>query len=250
MDPVRLAIDARERGDYDTALALLVAAERDARLPGETLKPPSFIHLVEWGQLAEIHAPARAALAALRDEHVALLFSGDSHSGDPASDGAPRSRFWDIAWFNDILGDTRSTYEVFARLAETAPEVAQQHAWRALPAIVAEKDFAFGARYLPEPLERLDELNATARFRPLLPPAGHAPLLSALLTNFTRAVMLCTAILEGTGRDGEAAALRAKALAGIDSAELRALAEREFAHRGTIARMVSEHQAALPPLAD
>ncbi|GGY57828.1 hypothetical protein [Pseudoduganella albidiflava] len=247
MEPVRQAIMARQAGDYDGALRVLAGIADDLRRDDPTLPPLPFIVLFEWGQLIEVHSPARDALAALRDEHVRRLLDGDTDSAEEAFGGRTHSRFWDIAWFNDTLGDSRSTYEVFLHLLRTTPEVAARYSSRALPAIVEQGDYALGERYLPEPLSQLGELNATARWAPLLPADFRPPHLSALLSGYVQALRLRGAILHGLGRHAEAGALRMAGLAGIESEELRALAEKELVAPGAISQLVATHQASLPP---
>jgi hypothetical protein len=243
MDDLRRATDAHRQGDHEGALRILLEIEGAARHAGTPLRPPAFTVMVEWAQLAEAYPPARAALVALRDEHAALLRSGDLHSGTSRFSDEPTSRFWDIAWFNDILHDTHSTHELFTWLMQALPEEAQRQSMRALPAIVAEGDFALAARYMREPLMLLDEVNGTARFQPLLPAINRAPRLAATLTNYIKDVGLQCAILAGLGHADEAKDLRATALAGIESAELRALAQRELENPGTITKMVTDHLA-------
>ncbi|QBE62477.1 hypothetical protein [Pseudoduganella lutea] len=247
MDAVRLAIARREAGDFDGALAILRGIADDLRRNDPALPPLPFIVMFEWSVLMELHPPARDALVALRDEHVQRLLHGDVDSAHQEFDGSPHSRFWDIAWFNDTLKDWRSNHELFVHLEQTAPEVARRYAWRALPAIVAQGDFALGARYMPDPLEELVGLNGAATFRPLFPPGRQAPLLSALLSGYCRDVGLRCAILTGLGREAEALAFRAQALAGITSASLRDMAERELAHPGSMGQLMGEHEARKPP---
>jgi hypothetical protein len=247
VEPVRRVIAARQAGDHAEALRLLLEIVADLRREHPALPMPPFGVLFEWRLVMEAYAPARDALAALRDEHVRRLLDSDIHGGQADVDDNGHSRFWNIAWLNDTLQDQRSTYEVFLHLAEALPGVAERYAWRALPAIVAERDYALGARYLPEPLDDLFELNATARFRPLFPTGHQAPLLSALLSNFCRNVSLRVAILAGLGRSAEAQAFRAEALAGIVSGELRQMAERELASPGTMATLMGAHVARQPP---
>ncbi|MBB3223140.1 hypothetical protein [Pseudoduganella umbonata] len=247
MEPVRQAIAARDAGDYAEALRVLQGIADDLRRENPGLPPLPFRVMFEWGRLIEVHPPARAALEALRDEHVHRLQQGDADSAQVEFDGSRHSRFWDIAWFNDTLADSRSTYEVFLHLLRATPEVAARCSSRALPAIVEQGDYALAGHYLPDPLARLGELNATAQWSPLLPAGSRAPHLAAMLTGYTNDLRLRSAILHGLGRHAEAAALRVTGLAGIESEELRALAERNLADPDAIGRLIGEHQVSLPP---
>ena len=60
-----------------------------------------------------------------------------------------------------------------------------------------------------------------------------------------RDVRLREATLRGLGREAEAQALRAAALAGITSDEMRAFAEREATEPGTIMLEVTGHRMAM-----
>lgn len=250
MEQVRQAIAAREAGDYDGALRVLLDIADQLRRENPALPPLPFSVMFEWGRLMELHRPARAALAALRDEHVRRLQDGDTDSAQEEFDGSHHSRFWDIAWFNDTLDDSRSTHEVFLHLMREQPEVADRYAFRALPAIVEQGDYALGERYLPQPLSQLGELNATALWSPLLPSSARAPHLAALLSGYARDLRLASAILHRLGRHAEGSSLRVAGLAGIESEELRALVEKELADPHAIGRLVGEHQASLPPPAE
>jgi hypothetical protein len=125
MDPIRQIDQAHEAGNHDEALRLLLELDAQARRDDPTLPLPPFIVLFAWGQLAAVYQPARLALQALRDEHVARLESGDIHTGQRDFAGKPHSRFPDIAMFNDKLDDSRSTYAVFVYLSRHLPDVAQ-----------------------------------------------------------------------------------------------------------------------------
>jgi hypothetical protein len=158
------------------------------------------------------------------------------------------SRFALIAEINRILGDARSTYEVFVRLDAMRPDLARRHAFLALPAVVAACDFALADRYQGEPLARLAALNATAATFPLFPPPEQAPRLAAELTLLVNDVRIASAVLRGRGRANDALALRARLLAGLPSGPVRALAQRELDEEGTIMREIVAHQMAQGPL--
>ena len=240
-DALDRAIAAYHARDFDTALRGLLAIVDEEQRPGTSLQPPRFIVMFTWTLLAEEHAPARHALAAHRDEHVRLLLAGDVDTVGHNPD-MPGSRFSAIVSINDTLGDTAATYALFKALLDARPEHAQRQAWRALPAIVAAGDFALAERYMPDPLARLAELNGYARTMPLFPPEGAAPRLAAELSNYVQDVWLRAAILEGLGREEEARRLRNEAIAGIESEELRELAQRGLASPGAIHQAVTEHE--------
>jgi hypothetical protein len=244
LDPdLRQAMQAEQEERYDDALQSLVAVFGRVQESEEAARVNWFGIMFTWRLLSEAHAPARAALARLRDKQAARLLDGDFIVASGRS--RPHTRFGIVYDMNDILGDTRATWELFVRLEAMAPDHARREAYLALPSIVQAGDFARAERYLPRnPLDRLKELAATAQRFPLFPPDRAAPRLAAELSNFMRDVRLCAATWEGLGRGAEAEQLRAAALAGLPSDELRALAGRELEEPGAINRALAAHQMA------
>jgi hypothetical protein len=170
LDPdLRQAIQAEQEERYGDALQSLLAAYGRLLQSEEAGRGNEFGIMFAWRLLSQAHAPARAALARLRDEQAAHLLDGDFAF---ASGRAwPRTRFDLIRQMNDILGDTHATWDLFVRLEALAPDHARRHAYLALPAIVEAGDFTRAARYLPRnPLDRLDELRELAQRFPLFPP--------------------------------------------------------------------------------
>jgi hypothetical protein len=241
---ITAAIAAHEQGRYPDALALLqqlFAAAQAQREPGHS---PYFMAMFGLQQLLPVYRPAHTAVQAMRDAQVTQLLAGSPHFGAPFSADYPvsKERFSVIVELNDLLGDTQSTCALFADLDARDPAVADRHASRALPALVAEGAWALANRYRGEPLRWVDEVNELARTFPLLPPPGGAPRLGAMLSSVVRDVHLGAAVLEGLGDAEGAAALRAALLDGIDAAPLRALAQRELAAPGTITNEIVAHQ--------
>jgi hypothetical protein len=250
IDPRLVELGAlREAGRYDEALALLLQLYAEAEGADAPTRLAYFMPMLEWGFLIEHHAPACAALARARDEQVARLSSGSIHCGgtdstvDETGYVARRvARFSLIVEMNEMLGDARSTWQLFARLDADHPDLAQRYAWQALPAIVEAGDFALADRYRGEPLAHLGVVNQTALTWPLFPAAGTAPRLAAELTSLVRDVRIAIAVLRGQGREAEAAALRAALLSGLDYDDVRRMAQHELEAPGTITRDIVAHQ--------
>ena len=241
----------RQAGRHSEALAQLRHLFAGAARAGAPARPGLFLVMLEWAFLATEYLPARTALEEARDEQIGRLLAGDMTVG-PNGDTHPAflhgSRFALIAEINRILGDARSTYEVFVRLDAMRPDLARRHAFLALPAVVAACDFALADRYRGEPLAHLAALNATAAAFPLFPPPDQAPRLAAELTLLVNDVRIASAVLRGRGRASDALALRARLLAGLPSGPVRALAQRELDDEGTIMREIVTHQMAQGPL--
>lgn len=231
------ARDARAAGRHDEALRLLVALFEAVRDDPPRFAEVEFILVLEWAMLVRVYSPARAALGRLRDERARHLLA----SADGPLDFKARRRggFALIAEMNNTLLDPAATYALFVRMLEVMPQRAQQEAYLALPAILAAGDFALAERYLRDPLARLAELNRSADNLPLFPEGRAAPRLAAELAILIEDVRQNCAVLEGTGREALAQALRDAALDGIASLELRDWGRRELAQPGAIRREIN-----------
>jgi flagellar biosynthesis regulator FlaF len=254
LDPrLQQASEAREAGRFEEALQLLRAAFLQNDSPAVAANASHFMTMFLWQMLAEDHAPARAALAELRDAQVDLVLAGDeifAASAGPST-GWPvrRSRFSDVVEINEILGDPASTHALFTALESARPEQARRNAARALAHLVAAGDFALADRYRGDPLAMLEPVTLNARSLPLFPPQGQAPRLAAEMIGLGKDVHLAIAVLNGLGRPGEAEALRATVFDRLESAELREWMERELAEPGAINRAHTERLMALHPRA-
>jgi RimJ/RimL family protein N-acetyltransferase len=234
---------AREEGRFDDALRHVLAAFARMQSVDRERHIGGFMVMLEWRFLAEVYAPARAAMADARDAQVHQLLAGAATYGLARNEWlGPPSRFSLIAEMNETLRDPHSTSAVFARLDADMPAQAQRVAFTALPAVVEAGDFALGERYMPDPMRDVPGLNATAESWPLFPPAGTAPRLAAELSNFSREVRLCAAILRGLDREPEADALVDAALAGLANEELRDWMRRDMRHPGLIHRAMADRQ--------
>lgn len=240
----------RREGRHAEALPLLQQLFADAGRVVNPARSSHFILMLEWKFLAEAYAPAYTALQVERDAQIQLLLSGEhdfgrhDSSAPPASDAFGRtSRFSLIAEMNETLGDVRSTADLFSRLDASAPELARQYAWQALPALVEVGNFALADRYrCPAPLAHLDTVNALAASQPLLPAPGTPPRLAAELMNLVKDVRIAAAVLRGQGQAAEAGALCAALLAGLANDAMRALAQRELDAPGSITAAIVKRQ--------
>lgn len=235
----------RREGRHAEALPLLQQLFADA---GQAMKPARsshFIIMLEWKFLADAYAPARAALQAERDGQIRLLLAGE-HAFGRHDSGMPQagdmSRFSLIVEMNDTLGEARSTADLFAQLDSSAPELARQYAWQALPAIVEAGNFVLADRYRRAPLEHLETVNALAASQPLFPAPGMAPRLATELMNLVKDVRIAAAVLRGREQAAEADALYAALLASLANDAMRALALRELDVPGSITADIVKRQ--------
>lgn len=245
----RLIAQLMQEGAPHEALSLLEQSFKTAELAVAPTRSDIFMTMFQLQLLAEQHEPARIFLRNVRDTQVERLLAGDIYFGldidPPAEEFSRIRRFSLIVDINDTLGDQLSTCEVFSKLDLHRPELARRNAWSALPALVAEGRFALADRYREDPLKSLAMVNEIARALPLYPPLNAAPRLAAELTNLARDVRIGMAVLRGLGAEHQADTLREALAAGLDSDELKELAQRELDAPGTITRVISDHRMAL-----
>lgn len=239
------AILLRHQERFGEALSLLLQLFDEAERECAPSRSRYFPTMLEFHFLAEHYAPARAALAGIREAQAARLLAGDLYCGAGHGEGKEDSvrradRFSLVVEIDQILGDTRATYDLFLRLDADQPALARRYAWIALPTVVEAGDFDLADRYRRDPLDMLGEVNRSARSMPLFPPSGKAPRVAGELMILTRDVHLAMAVLRGQGKEAQAIDLRRALLDGLESAELRALAERELDDPGTINRELVE----------
>lgn len=245
LDPLLVsAAVAHNEGRVEDEIRVLSALFGQVAEGGARAEEIHFMTMFMWSQLAADSEAARAALVGMRDAQRERLLNGETDLG-AQTDGWRCSRFTMIVDLNKMLNDRAATYDLFVRMLALSPDSVQGHAHLALPAIVEAGDFALAERYLGDPLQRLDELNALAQKYPLFPPNDQAPRLAAELFNFMKDVALRTAVLRGLGREDEAASLQSALEPGLAGDEMRALARRELAAPGAIMRELAAHRIAM-----
>ena len=241
-------VELRQEGASQEALSVLEQLFKNAELAVAPTQPDIFMTMFQLQLLAEQYEPARVFLRNTRDTQAERLLAGDIHfglDGDPAVKEYRRiRRFSLIVEINHILEDDASTCEVFSQLDSGHTELARQYAWAALPALVAQGHFELADRYRDDPLKLLEAVNKNALALPLYPPPQGAPRLAAELSSLVHDVHIGMAVLRGMGNSDQADALRAALVAGLDSDELKALAQRELDAPGTIIRELSDRQMA------
>nr|WP_315217513.1 hypothetical protein [uncultured Duganella sp.] len=238
-----------QEGASHEALSVLERLFKAAELVVAPTRSDIFMTMFQLQLLAEQYEPARVFLRTIRATQAERLLAGDIHfglDGELAVEEYRRiRRFSLIVDINDILQDHASTCEVFSQLDSGHTGLARRYAWVALPALVAEGHFELADRYRDDPLKLLDAVNEAALALPLYPPRRQAPRLAAELSNLVRDVRIGMAVLRGMGDNGKADVLGEALVAGLDSDELKALAQRELQAPGTVIRELGDRQMAL-----
>jgi hypothetical protein len=105
--------------------------------------------LSDWKKLGDVYPPARAALLATRDRKTQrILDTGES-----------RDLFADTAAINRYLGQEGKTVELFQRLGETHPELAERCWDLAKDAVFAAKRYDLARRYLTDPAQEFERIR-------------------------------------------------------------------------------------------
>lgn len=239
---VASAVQAHRDGRHGDALRIVKSQFNQIASCAKDAHLKYFITMFEWEQLLRDDAAARVAMINERDNQLLRVMAGDAILCPDAI--RPISRVKVIIDMNRSLDDGPATYRMVTRLLQDNPALMRQEIGMALPAIVEAGDYSLAAKYLKNPLDRLDELNRQAQTLPLYPANKAPPRLAAQLSSFMGDVVLLSKVLKGLKQDAEADALRRAALTGIQSEELRTLATREFDEPGTITKTMVEHQMA------
>lgn len=135
-----------EKGHYSAALERYVwfhqhALEHDPSMSGVRL---SFA-LAGWRRLAEVYAPAMAALVETRNRTVEKIRDGAGGWHD----------FHDVQSLNEVLDDESLTVELFEYLHETRPELAQRVWNLAKSEVIAAGRYELAKSYIGNPMHSL-----------------------------------------------------------------------------------------------
>ena len=210
------AMEAARRGEHAHALREYRwlhehALEHDPAFCGVRV---SFA-LAAWVELGETYPPAREALVEIRDAKSHELLRG----------GAGREAFEDVEAIDSHLGDHRATYELFRRLREVQPGVAESCADLAWETAAAFDDFALARACIHDPPTQVrawtEELNEDVSFIRVEMPGPPPQLEDATVETFARRVALLLSVLASVGEGARAAALRADVLGAIEEPSVR-----------------------------
>jgi putative intracellular protease/amidase len=186
--------------------------------------------LMFWWDLAQVHAPARQAMEAVRRDKATRLAAGD---GD-------RSLFLDVVSIDRTMENQAATCELLAELAASDPALAQSCFDMALPALVATGNFALAGRFVGDPQPWLkaqsDSFNQIIKIgRWKTAPAHYFE--EGALYHLSHVRLMLT-VLTGLGRTAELDAIKAQVVDAItdDGARdhfRRALAGQDSHDKGT-----------------
>lgn len=170
--------------------------------------------LNDWFELSNRYPPALVALKAIRDAKSDRLARGD---GD-------RRLFHDVRAINEQLDQQGLTYELFVRLQEANPPLAEKCADLAMAAIVRSKDFDLARKLVPDPdgaIRRWSRILNEDIAGLANEPHSDAPRLDAYVHYYVTQVRLIFDVFIGVGELGIAESLRESALAAVESPPAR-----------------------------
>jgi hypothetical protein len=107
--------------------------------------------LIFWHELGGQYPPARAALQRVRNEKTRILEQGSQDW----------ELFDDVIAINQELGNDEATYDLFCLIHNASPNLAEQCADAAMPAIVKAFDFKLARSYMPDPEKKIECSAAT-----------------------------------------------------------------------------------------
>lgn len=208
------ARDLIDEGRHEEALAEFVwfhehALDEDPSLYGVRRS----YALQFWTELAQQHAPARAALDGLRERAAARLLAG---SGD-------RDTLLDVLSIDHALDQPLHARDLFVQLEKVAPALAASCTRVVLPLVIAAGDVALAERLMPDPegtiRQHADYLMDV--FRARRQRFTGAPSIPAEVYNYVLDVNAVLDVLAARGRHAEVKQLRAFAADVIPATTLR-----------------------------
>lgn len=170
--------------------------------------------LSDWVELANLYPPALVALQTIRDEKSDRLDRGD---GD-------RRLFHDVRAINEQLDQQGLTYELFVRLQETNPALAEKCADLAMAAIVQSKNFDLARKLARDPdgsIRRWSRILNEDVADLADEPSNHALRLDAYVHYYVTQVRLLLDVFIGVGESEIAESLRESAIAAVESPTAR-----------------------------
>ncbi|WP_116811341.1 hypothetical protein [Steroidobacter cummioxidans] len=209
------ALAATAAGRYEEALREHIwfhdhALEEQPSLYGVRLS----YALSDWVELANRYPPALVALKAIRDAKSDRLARGD---GD-------RRLFHDVRAINEQLGQQELTHELFVRLQETYPALAEKCADLAMASIVSAKDFDLARKLVRDPdgaIRRWSRILNEDIADLANEPPSNAPRFDAYVDYYVTQVRLLLDVFIGVGEMEIAESLRESALAAVESPPAR-----------------------------
>jgi hypothetical protein len=222
----REAVTLTRQGKYEDALQNLLwfhehALEHDPALAGVRL---SFA-LASWVELGEKYPKALQALTSIRDEKAKAITDGKGSF----------PLFQDVAAMNEYMQAGPRTVALFQGIHQAYPELAKQCYRVAEPYLVAHREYATCASYIPDALAWFEEIRQL--FRVKLEIADENPSLRAggvreyAEVSFVVEVCRLIEILVGVGRRPEAERVGELALALSASAEARDALGKALGHQ-------------------
>jgi hypothetical protein len=171
--------------------------------------------LAAWVELGEKHPPALRALISVRDGKAKAITDGNGSF----------EAFHDVAAINEHLKESPRTVVLFRAMHQASPELAGQCYRVAEPHLVAQREYAICAFYIPDALARFEEIRQLFRLNMEIsdenPALRSGGLREYAATSFLMEVCRLLEILVGVGRREEAERVQALALSECPGVEAR-----------------------------
>jgi tetratricopeptide (TPR) repeat protein len=169
-----------------------------------------------WVELGAKYPPALEKLKAIRGENMASILGGE----------LSRELFHDIHAIDHSLGESEATVQFFKEIAVKQPEFAGTVYDLADEALIAHEEYELAARYLGDPLERLETAqrgfeHGMTYARGQSDPERAEKARETFEGIFERDILRIMTVLEKTGDVDRAREVQKKALGIFDSSKIR-----------------------------
>jgi serine/threonine-protein kinase len=180
--------------------------------------------LAGWVELGKKYPPALKALVSDRDDKAKAIIEGRASS----------NVFLDVAAINQSLDESPKTVALFRAMHEASPKLAGSIYHVVEPYLVAQREYAVCAAYIPNALARFEEIRQLLRVQMEIADENPALRLGAIreyaASNFVTEVSRLLEILMGVGRKDEAKKVLEAALAECPNPESRDALTKAIAH--------------------
>jgi len=211
-----------QQGKYEEALQKFIWFHENApvKAPSMSAVRLSFA-LSYWAELAEKYPKAKEALVDIRDKGVKKLTEGK----------ASFDVFQEVSAINSHLNEQAQTVTLFKMIHEKRKDIAYLCFMVAEKELVAQREYQLCSSYIKNPQQNFSQLSFMRSMTRNLTKNGRPAFIDDSVEDkmFTEGVCRLIEILEGAGRHEDVAKVQAKAIASIDTPEMRKAIEEAIA---------------------
>lgn len=217
--------DARklaEQGKYEEALQKYIWFHENVPVKAPSMSAVRLSFAISyWTELATKYPKAKEALVDIRDKGVKKLTEGK----------ASFDVFQEVAAINSHLNEQAQTVTLFKLIHEKRRDIAYLCFMAVEKELVAQREYQLCSTYIKNPLQNLSQLNFMRSMTGNLTKNDRPRFIDGNVEDqiFTEGVCRLIEILEGAGRHEDATKVQVKAIAVIDTPEMRKAIETAIA---------------------